>query len=85
MISNAELYQLLEQRSCGCIIINGMLRNIAWSGTGTNDIEIWFYNPSQMSKPIVSYFFTTEELCLLIRNQPVVRPGFHCKLGFTRW
>lgn len=85
MISNAELYQLLEQRSCGCVIVNGMLRNIAWAGVGPNDIEVWFHNPAQMSKPIVSFVFTTAELCLLIRNEPVARPGFHCKLGFTRW
>lgn len=85
MISGKELYSLLEQRSCGCIIINGMLRNIAWPGIGPNDIEIWFYNPAQMSKPIVSYIFTLDEIGLLIRNKPVVRPGFDCRLGFTRW
>lgn len=85
MISNAELYQLLEQRSCGCIIVNSIIRQIAWSAVGPNDVEIWMYNPAQMSLSITSYVLSTEELCLLIRNEPVRSKGHFFKLGFTRW
>ena len=85
MISNKVLMDILQQRSCGCIIINGLQRHIAWTGTGPVDVEIWFYNPSQMSKPIVSFVFTTEDICTLIRNLPVVKEGFDCRLGFSRW
>lgn len=85
MISNAELIELLQHRCCGAVEINGFQRQIAWAGTGLNDVEIWFFNPARLSTPIVSFVFTTEEICRLIKNKYVTNNRFSAQLAFNRW
>lgn len=85
MISTAELMELLQTRSCGAIEVNGIQRQLAWSAVGPEDVEVWFFNPSRLSTNIISFVFTKEEICLLIRNKYVKNNYFSAQLAFSRW
>lgn len=85
MIESADLQKILESKSNGSLIINNVRRNIAWAATQPHQIEIWVYNPSQMSLLIVSYVFTIDEICKLINNQLVQNNLFTARIGYRNW